>query len=186
MIEVTESKRAQCSYQGQPHHWDQQALTWYYMVEVIFADEVEGEERVQSTADPQKWEIQTHVRCQTNTSTHIHIYKDKKSNTNGRTARYTTCQSTRNISAALSQRWHNPKSTWLKLDLSNSAQTVSVTSKSFGPDWQHSATLVTVAALPRQVTGVCACARSNTLTHKRKHTIIAEMSLELFFVSSEC
>lgn len=48
------------------------------MVEVIFADEVEGEERVQSTADPQKWEIQTHVRRQTNTSTHIHIYKDKK------------------------------------------------------------------------------------------------------------
>ena len=126
--------------------------------------------------------------CQTpdkHKHTHTHI-QGQKSNTNRRTARYTTCQSTRNISAALSQRWHNPKSTWLKLDLSNSARTVSVTSKSFGPDWRHSATLVTVTALPRQVTGVCACARSNTLTHKRTHTIIAETSLDLFFVSSEC
>lgn len=87
-----------------------------------------------------KWSIQTHVRSQTNTDTHTHthVYEDKH-NTDRRTD--TVCQSKLSISTAQSQHWHNPKSTWLKLDLSNSAQTVSVTSKSFSPDWRGSVTL---------------------------------------------
>lgn len=74
------------------------------MVEVISADEVEGEERVQSTADPQKWEIRTHVRRLTNASTHIHIHKDKKSNTNRRTAAGTQPVSQRRASRPLYHR----------------------------------------------------------------------------------
>lgn len=87
---------------------------------------------------------------QVHTHTHTHKYKDKN-NINGRTARYTVCQSKWSISATLSQHWHNPKSTWLKLDLSNFAQTISVTSESFSGDWRHSVTLVTVTASHWQV-----------------------------------
>lgn len=183
MIEATEREWAQDSYQGQPHRSDPDMilyggsyLRWWNGLE----------ERVQSTADPKNASFrhmsgarQTGAR----THTHTHVYIDKNTNTNGRTAPYTICQSQRGISAAPSQRWHSPKSAWLKLDLSNSAQTVSVTSESFSRDWRRSVTLVTVTASLWQVTGVCAllhiAIHSPTDTHT--HTFIAEISFGFYF-----
>lgn len=128
MTETTEGKWAQYSYQGQPHRSDQWPLTWYYMVEVISADEMEGkrgsnQQLIRKVVDS---DICQEPDKQAHTHTRTHIYKEKN-NAKRRTARYTICQSKWSILATLSQHWHNPKSTWLKLDLSNSAQTISVT-----------------------------------------------------------
>ena len=70
------------------------------------------------------------------------------------------------IVVALTQHRHKPKSVWLKLDLSDSAQAISVPSLSFRPDWLHSMTLVPVTDLPWWVTGV----GSSTLTDRFKHS----------------
>lgn len=161
---------AQCSYQGQPHSSHQQPpdmilyggsyLRWWNG----------REEKVQSTADPKNGQFR-HMSGPRQTS-HVHIgYTHTHKWTNTTTVRDAICQSQRRISATLSQHWHNPKSTWLKLDLSNSTQTVSVNSDSFRPDWRDIVTLVIVAASLWQV-----CAHSHTLTHR--HTI--------FVVKSEC
>lgn len=137
---------------------------YIYMEEVISADEMEGKRRSNQQLirkmvnsdicqDPDK-----QVMC--TKATHTHKW------TNTTTVRDAICQSQRRISATLSQNWHNLKSTWLKLDLSNSTQTVSVNSDSFRPDWRDIVTLVIVAASLWQV-----CAHSHTLTHAQTYNI---------------
>lgn len=109
---------------------------------------------------------------------HTEIYpRKKKPNTNGRTGRYTICQSQGSILVALSQRWHKPKSSWLKLNLSSSARAVSVASESFSLDWWHSVTLVSVTVSLWQVTGGC----SRTL----QQTYTQPLQFLVFFVA-EC
>lgn len=124
-------------------------LTWYYMLEVITADEVDRRRRsnqqlirkmVDSCQEPDKPDtcVPTHIRKDNNDTTRRKVWD-------------TICQSKGSISTTLSKHWQNPKSTWLKLDLCNSAQTVSVTSESFSPDWRHSVAFVIVTASLWQV-----------------------------------
>lgn len=76
-----------------------------------------------------KCSLQTHFRSQTS--------KTQTSHTRTHTYNTDVCvrlidaiyQSKLDAPASLPQHWLNPKSTWLKLSLSNSAQIVSVTSK---------------------------------------------------------
>lgn len=139
-----------------------------------------GEERVQSTPDLKKNGRFRHMSgpSQKRARRHTEIYpKEKKTNTNGRTGRYTICQSQGSISVALSQRWHKPKSAWLKLDLSSSARAVSVASESFSLDWWHSVTLVSVTVSLWQVTGVCSRTLQQTYTQPLQN---------FFFFVAEC
>lgn len=169
---------ARCSYQGQPHRSEQQPQTWYYMVEVISADEMDRKRRSNQQLIQGKngrFRHMSGARQTRDVHLHTHIHTKDKNNTNGRTLWYTICQSKQSILATLSQCWHNPKSTWLKLDLSNSAQIVSITSESFSPDWWRSATLVIVTASLWQV-----CPLVHIAIHSLAdiHTVTSEISFE--------
>ncbi len=147
---------------------------------------MEGKSRVQSTADPKNGRFrhmsgarQTRYMC-THTHTHTYIY------TRAKTTQTEGHSDTKSVSQSGASRplYHSigtiQKPTWLKLDLSSSAQTVSITSESFGPDWRHSVTLVIVTASLWQM-----CALVHVATDV--HTVISKISFDFFFflVSSE-
>lgn len=128
------------------------------------------EETVQSTSDSKNGRLR-HMsgprQAHTHTYIFIYIHKDKN-NTNRRTGFFTIRQSKRII---LSQQWHKPKSTWLKLDLSNSTQAISVSSEGFSTDGQHGVTLLTVTVSLRQVSVAIHWAADI-------HTLIAEKGFD--------
>jgi len=110
------------------------------------------------------------------THTHTHTQPTQT----GRPVRDATRQSKQRLPTTPSQRWHNPKSTWLKLDLSNSAQTVSVRGESFRPEWRHSGTLLIATDSLWQVwVCVCVCVYAHISIHSPSHT-------QYFFVRGEC
>lgn len=157
---------AQCSYQGQPHGSDiisSPLMKW------------KGREGPINSWNRKMVDSDT---CQEpdkqDTCAPTHTYTRTKTTRMGRTVRDAICQSERSTSATLSQHWHNPKSTWLKLDLSNSAQTISISGESFGPDWRNSVTLVIVAASLWKV-----CAHSHTVSHRHTHRFCKQWMLAL-------
>ena len=116
------------------------------------ANEMEGKRRPPSTTDSENSRFR-HVRSQTNGTpaylacAHTHIWED------GGKKETTQMEGQPEIWSVSHSRASRPlyhsvgtiqKSTWLKLDLSTSAQTVSVTGGSFSPDWRRGVTLVIV------------------------------------------